>query len=337
MAFPQLQTTNLDTLISTTLQAYLPQMEINVITSVPLVRYLLDENARRVQGGTRINIQLLYGYNSTTTWFNQSDYIDVSPQEAVTAAQYKWANLVGAVTVFGEEEAANSNDAMLQDFVQAKITQLELSLARQLNQAAYGDGTGFFGAAPDGLANLVFSTATPADPAGGAVGGISAVTFPFWRNNANLSPGTYAANGSMGTANSDFQLRMFHLTTDGALRPTFIISDNSVFESYQFNAGVHYRATETKDMDLGFEHINYKGVPWVWDRDCPAGVQYFINSKFLYSVVDPNRFFRPTDWMPTITQDGKVLRLHLRMNNVCSNRMLQGVIGQPGVSANSWS
>ena len=61
------------------------------------------------------------------------------------------------------------------------------------------------------------------------------------------------------------------------------------------------------------------------------------NSKFLYSVVDPNRFFRPTDWMPTITQDGKVLRLHLRMNNVCSNRMLQGVIGQPGVTANSWS
>jgi len=25
------------------------------------------------------------------------------------------------------------------------------------------------------------------------------------------------------------------------------------------------------------------------------------------------------------------------MNNVCSNRMLQGVIGQPGVTANSWS
>jgi hypothetical protein len=67
-----------------------------------------------------------------------------------------------------------------------------------------------------------------------------------------------------------------HLCTDGSLRPTFIISDNTVYESYQFNAGVHYRATEAKDMDLGFEHINYKGVPWVWDRDCPAGCQYFI-------------------------------------------------------------
>lgn len=49
------------------------------------------------------------------------------------------------------------------------------------------------------------------------------------------------------------------------------------------------------------------------------------NNKFLYAVVDSNRFFKPTDWMPTITQDGKVMRIHLRFNFVCSNRMLQGV------------
>jgi len=50
------------------------------------------------------------------------------------------------------------------------------------------------------------------------------------------------------------------------------------------------------------------------------------NSKFLYAVVDNQRFFRPTEWMPTINQDGKVMRLHLRMNYVCSNRMLQGKV-----------
>ncbi len=54
--------------------------------------------------------------------------------------------------------------------------------------------------------------------------------------------------------------------------------------------------------------------------------QYFLNTEFIYSVVDPQRFFQPTDWMPTINQDGKVMRIHLRYNNVCSNRMMQGVI-----------
>jgi hypothetical protein len=284
MPFPQYKNVNLDTLTSATLQNYLPQMQINVITSVPLVRYLLDENARKTMGGLAINIRLLYGYNATTTWYNYSDYIDVSPQEAVTAAQYSWKNLTGAITLFGEEEAANAGEWAIEDFVMSKILQLELSFARQLNQAAYGDSTGFFGAAPDGLGNLIFATATPADPASGAVGGVTAVSFPFWRNNANLSPGAYGTNGAMGSSTTtDYQLKMFNQCSDGALRPTLIISDETTYENYHINAAGKFRTLDQKSLDLGFEHVNYKGVPWVWDRDCSSsnlgstgGLQYFI-------------------------------------------------------------
>ena len=277
MAFPQLQTVNLDSLISTTLQNLSTKLVDNVIKVVPAARLLLDEKGRRTAGGTRIYAPLLYGYNQTTTWFNQSDYIDLSPQEAVTAAQYKWANLVSAITIFGEEEMANSGDAEIVDFAEAKIKQAELSMARQLNQAAYGDGTGFFGAAPDGLANLIFQTATPADPAGGAVGGISAVTFPFWRNNANLSPGSYASNGAMGTGTPDYQLRMYHLCSDGSIRSSAILSDSGVFESYHINGRSEYRMLDNDVLDLGFEHTVYKGIPWFWDRDCPSATQYYID------------------------------------------------------------
>lgn len=331
MPFPTITPTALDTLTSTTLQNYLPQMEINVITSVPIVKYLLDEGARRTQGGTRINVQLLYGYNQTTTWYNMSDYLDVSPQEAVTAAQFKWANLMGAITLFGEEQAQNAGDAIIQDFVMAKITQLELSIARQLNQAAYGDGTGFFGGAPDGLSNIIYATATPANPPSGAVGGVDAVGFSFWRNNYIASGGTFLVNGAMGSGTPDYMLRMFNLCSDGALRPTLIVSDNATYEGYQQNAKTEYRTLETKNLDLGFEYVNYKGVPYVWDRDLLPqtgfnGTQFFLNNRFLYAVVDNNRFFQPTEWMPTINQDGKVMRLHVRMNYVCSNRMLQGLV-----------
>ena len=326
MPFPTLQTTSLDSLISSTLQNMGLGITDNIIKSVPLVRALLDENSRKSAGGTRIYAPLLYGFNTTTTFYNMSDYLDASPQEAITAAQWKWANLTGLVTIFGEEEAANSGDARIEDFAYQKIRQLEMSFARQLNQSAYGDGTGFFGAAPDGLSNIIFQTATPADPPSGAVGAISAVTFPFWRNNATLAAGAYASFGAMGTSSPDLQLRMYHLCSDGSIRTNLIISDNAVYESYQINAGVHYRTLDTKSADLGFEHVMYKGAPWYWDRDCPVGTQYFINTEFLFAYVDPNRFFTPTPWMPTISQDGKVMRVHLRMNYVCTNRMLQGVV-----------
>ena len=331
MAFPTLQTTSLDTIISTSLQAYLPELVPQVITSVPGARFLLDEKAVHKQGGTRINAQLLYGFNSTTTFYNMADYIDVSPQEAVTAAQYKWALLTSAITLFGEEESQNSGEPKIQDLADAKLRQLEYSVARAINQAVYGDGTGSFGAAPDGLSNLIFPTATPADPSGGAVGGISAVTFPFWRNNANTSPGTFAANGSMGTGTPDYQLRMWNLCTDGNMHPNVILSDYGTQESYNINAGGKYRTVDTANVDLGFSTVDYKNVPWVADRDCTSpgatgGTQFYVNTEFLHGVIDPSRWFQPTPWMPIIGQDGKVMRVHMRYNIVCTNRLLQGVI-----------
>lgn len=326
MAFPQVQTVNLDTLISTTLQDYLPEMAVNVIQDCPTGNYLLDKVGKFRQGGTRISPALMYGANSTVTYYNASDYFDLSPQEAATTAQYKYALMVGSISVFGEEERANSGTPAIHDLVQTKIKQLEYTLSRRINQACYGNGTANYGAAPDGLGNLVYQTATPADPPGGAVGGISAVTYSFWRNSANLSPGSFAANGPMGTAAIDYMDRMTDYLTDGNEMPSAIFSDFGTQEAYKVNAGTKYRIVESQDIDLSFTGIKYKNMMWYRDRDCPTGTQYFVNGKHLYGVKDRTRWFAQTPWMPTLNQDGKVMRIHLAYNIICDNRMLQGVI-----------
>jgi len=326
MAFPQISPVSLDTLVSTTLQEYLPEMIPNIITSVPAGKALFEEGVRKQSGGTKINVQLMYGFNSTTTWYNYSDYIDLSPQEAVTAAQYKWANLTAAISLFGEEEAANSGDNVIQSLAEAKIRQAEYSMSRQLNISCYGDSTGFFGAAPDGLGNIVYQGT--ADPPSGSVGGIPYASFPFWRNYYNGSPGSFAANGALGTGTPDYVLRAFNVCSDGSMIPTLILSDFQVFESYHTNglSTNHYRVVDADNLKGRFRTLDYGGTPWIEDRDCPTGTQYFLNTNFIYGVVDMNRFFRPTGWIDTANQDGKVMRIHTRCNVVCSNRMLQGVV-----------
>lgn len=328
MAFPSISPSSLDTLVSTTLQEYLPEMIPNIITSVPAGKAFFEEGVRKQSGGTKVNIQLMYGFNSTTTWYNYSDYIDLSPQEAVTAAQFKWANLTTAISLFGEEEAANSGDNVIQSLAEAKIRQAEYSMSRQLNLSCYGDGTGFFGAAPDGLANLVYQTAVPADPPSGAAGGVSAVTFPFWRNYYSLPGVTFAVGGALGSGTTDYMLRAFNICSDGSMIPSLILSDFGTFESYHTNglSSNHYRVVDNDNLKGRFRTLDYGGTPWIEDRDCPTKTQYILNTNFIYGVVDMNRFFRPTGWIDTANQDGKVMRIHTRCNLVCSNRMLQGVV-----------
>lgn len=327
MAFPSISPVGLDTLVSTTLQNY-EEMSTNVITSVPAAKAFFEEGVRKTAGGTKINVPLLYGFNSTTTAYNYSDYIDLSPQEAVTAAQYKWANITTAISLFGEEEAANAGDAVIESLANAKIKQAELSLSRYLNIMLYGDGTGAFGANSDGLANLVYLTATPADPPSGAAGGVSAVTFPFWRNYANTSPGAFATNGALGTGTPDYMLRGFNICSDGSMTPNLILSDFGTLESYHTNglSTGHYRVMDNDHLKGRFRTLDYGGVPWVEDRDCTTQTQYLLHTNHIYGVVDMNRFFKPTPWIETANQDGKVMRIHLRCNLVCSNRMLQGVL-----------
>jgi hypothetical protein len=63
----------------------------------------------------------------------------------------------------------------------------------------YSDGTSFGGNTFIGLAAGISTTPT-VDPASGAVGGVSAVTYSWWRNNATISAGSFAANGVKGSS-----------------------------------------------------------------------------------------------------------------------------------------
>lgn len=326
MAYPQKLDISLNSLISSTLQAYLPELEINVIRSAPMSKMLLEEKVRKMTGGTYINTQLLYGFNSNTGFYGFGDSFALTSQETMTAAQYKFANLQSSIVVFGEERHANMGDPAIQDLVQSKVTQTELSLARQLNQSCYGDPSQFFGAAPDGLGNLIYATATPADPPSGAAGGISVLTFPWWMNNANTAPGAYATNGAGGTSATDYVRRMTDACTDGGIRPTFVMNALGVWESHQKNANIAYRILPNQSADLGFQTVMQDGIPMAWDRDCPDTYQYFINTKFLRGVVSTSRWFAPTPWIPKPDQDAEVMRVHCRFGIECSNRMLQGVI-----------
>lgn len=326
MAFPQVQPVNLDTLVSTTLEDYLPEMIVQIFEDAPTAKYLIEKMGKTRTGGTRIAATLRYGANSTVTFYNTSDYIDLSPQEAATMAQYKYANLVGAISIFGDEERANSGTPAIHDFIKTKFDQLQDTLSRRINQGCFGDGTANFGAAPDGLANLIYATATPANPPGGAVGGIDATAYSFWRNSANLAPGAYAANGPMGTGTVDYQDKMWDILEDGNKGPTVLISDYGTQEAYKLNAGTKYRIMESQDIDLGFTGLMYKNKPWIRDRDCPTGTQYYVNANYLYGVKDSTRWFKPTPWMPIMNQDGKVMRIHCAYNLICTKRMAQGVV-----------
>ena len=101
-----------DQLLSTTLKNYVPKLTDNVFSARPLFYALTNgQTVRRIGGGTKIVVPIIYGKNSTAASYSGTDSIDTTAQDGITAAEYDWKQYAVSVTISGIEEAKNKSSS----------------------------------------------------------------------------------------------------------------------------------------------------------------------------------------------------------------------------------
>ena len=77
----------------------------------------------------------------------------------------------------------------------------------------------------------------------------------------------------------------------------------------------------TKSLgDAGFQALEFKGQPIVYDELCPTGTMYFLNSKHMKLVVHQDRNFETTDFVKPENQDSLVAQILFMGNLTCDRR-----------------
>lgn len=303
MAIPT-ETRTFNTLFSLTMDAYSEEATKNMLTSFPLIDLLFrNGKARVVGGGARIDVPISYGYNPGAQWYQGADVLDMTPFEVATKAIYDWKQLHAPVTYTGEERRKNRGEFQIKDLVREKIEATENTLWKVLEIAMVGDGTANNGKVILGL-DALFPTAATADPAVGAIGGITATGNAWWQNYAVTSFGSFAANGPGGTA-ADAWLNAWNTISDGPDQPDLIISSQDVYEMYHralIDQSQIILSTNTTGS-LTFRAIKYNGTTWVWSRMIPAGRAYFLRTKDLEFLVHPEANMTLTDFEKSWNQD----------------------------------
>ena len=78
-------------ILSTTLKNYIPQLTDNIFAARPLFYALTNgQTIRRISGGAKIVVPLIYGTNSTAASYEESDTIATTAQTGISAAEYDW-------------------------------------------------------------------------------------------------------------------------------------------------------------------------------------------------------------------------------------------------------
>lgn len=315
------ETRTYDSLLTTTLANYRKQMVDNIFNDYPFLSYINgklgkairgESIKRTVDGGESIVEHLLYEKNTTVKSYAGAETLDTSLQEGHTIARYNWKQYAGSVVFTGLEKRSNQGESGMINLLTAKMKQTEMSLKDRMATDAFGDGTGNGGKNLTGLQALISATAT--------VGGLSPTTYTWWKADVTASAGSFAATGP------DKMRTTFNNVTYGNDKADSIFTTQTVFEYYEKYLQPQERFQSNTAADAGFMNLTFKGVPIIFDRACPSGYMYFLNSKYLSFVVHSDADFSTGPFTTPENQDVATAQILFQGNLTTNCRRKLGLI-----------
>jgi hypothetical protein len=299
---------NYNTLLSTTFANYAKRLTDNAFNNRPLTAWLTAKDRMRMDdGGVKIIEPLIMAQNDTVSSYSGYDAIALTPQTGITAAEYDWKQLAGSVAISGIEELQNSGESRILHLLESKVFQLEESLQEKLSSMLFSDGTGNSGKDWNGLEAAISATNTH--------GNINSTTFPYWRSKVTALGGPLT-QAAMTT--------LFNSASKGNDTPDGIFTTQTLYEKYESTLQTSLRYTDTKMADVGFQNLMFRTAPVLFDQACPAGIVYFLNSKYLTIVGHKDRWFEQTPFVRPENQDARYSLITAVGNLTVRNRQRQG-------------
>jgi len=309
---------NFDEILSTTLKNYIPKLTDNIFSARPLFYALTNgQTIRRISGGAKIVVPLIYGTNSTAGSYSGTDTISTTAQTGISAAEYDWKQYAATVTINGMEEAKNNGEAQIIDLLEGKIFQTQETIIENMNTMFFADGTGNSSKDMNGLNNLVGTGLT--------IGGIDATDADnsWWRSTLRNGP----ADAGAGVLTVAAMATVYNSVSVGNDQPTIIITDQDEYEAYEALLDGQIRYTDTDMADGGFQNLLFKGAPITFDSDTNLdGKMFFLNTKYLQLVAHSDVWFKPTPFVRPTNQDAVFSQLLCYGELTVSNRARQGMI-----------
>jgi len=307
-----------DEILSTTLKNYIPKLTDNIFSARPLFYALTNgQTIRRISGGTKIVVPVIYGTNSTAGSYAGTDSISTTAQTGISAAEYDWKQYAATVTINGMEEAKNNGEAQIIDLLEGKIFQTQETIIENMNTMFFSDGTGNSSKDMNGLNNLVGTGLT--------IGGIDATDSDnsWWRSTLRNGP----ADAGAGVLTVAAMATVYNTVSVGNDQPTIIITDQDEYEAYEALLDGQIRYTDTDVADGGFQNLLFKGAPVTFDSDTNLdGKMFFLNTKYLQLVAHSDVWFKPTPFVRPTNQDAVFSQLLCYGELTISNRARQGMI-----------
>jgi hypothetical protein len=263
----------------------------------------------REEGGVKLLEPLLYAASTNVKWSGGYDVVPTAQQEGIDAAEFNWKELLGSVSISMREKAQNNSRFEILNLFESKTKQLTMTLDNEVSSQLFGDGTGEDNKVITGLQAIVNNT--------GTLGNIPRSSNSWWQ--AYVESTTKALD-------EDDMTTAWIAVSRAVTKPSIIVCHPDIWKAYEAMVRPAYRTNDPKLGALGFDTLQYKGIPVVYDHACTAGRMYFINDEFLKLRVHQDHDFNVYDAERPVNQTVEITLVHWMGNMTCGNCRFQGVL-----------
>ena len=310
----------------------MPQITDQIYGSNVLLYRLMKGNKRMVQGGTQIEVPLMYKRFTTGGAYSGYDVFDTTPHDTIRNAVFNWKQHQVTWSVDGLTMLKADSPLAIANFLTLQSQQAYMEMAENLATGLFGDGTGTTTSSKDidGLVGMVGSGSSIGNQ---TYGGLDRTTYSWWDSSVT-------GISSTDTMDEATLMTAFTAAQRGGQSPTLIVSGQDQWNRYwalgaaSGTADRFPRQPEGHDNLLysaGFTNLLFNNVPWVADSHVTQGVVnssnsrvYMLNENFLHWIVSPRADFYLKPFQEPHNQDAMVASLLWAGNLVCSNPDAQG-------------
>ena len=272
-------------------------------------------------GGDFITGPIEYALNTTVSSYSDTDTFSTTRIDVFDRYEAQWKEYIGTYVLSDLEADRNAGEGQVFDLRSAKLENLKNSIKGTFNADFFGAGTANSSKVFTGLQALVASS-----PSSGTVQGIDRATYSFWRNQQTSGAQTTSAFDNLRAAmRSIYNLSSNGISSD---HPTFAVTTRTVFEGFEGLLLANERFTDKSSGEGAFKNevLKFKGAKISYDNDCPSGVLYFLNPKFLKLVYKTGAWMKAQAPIRPANQTLDVIAIRTMANLVVTNPRRLGVV-----------
>lgn len=318
----------LDNLYTTTWQNMKDTVADQVFNAMPFWFWLKEKGRMEtVEGGRFLTEPLQYDKSDSVKWIGRGGTSSMSDFQFLSIAKYDWRYLVGSVVRFGVDDQQNRGKNEILNLMNAKMDNVKNAITTEFETRLVA-GAGSISAGTttaenpsiDGLQWLVADDPTSA---ANTVGGIDPSVNTWWRNQTvNVTGKSFATYGVSNMRTTLNNCRN-NLKMDS---PDIIVSGQAPYEYYEDTVLPLYRISNNKLADMGFENLQYKGIPMIWTPAMSTRM-YFLNTNFIKFAYDPMMMLDMTSWKDIPNQvNDRIAQIITACCFKISRRRCQGVM-----------